>query len=264
MTVSPQTDLNTCCATAYSHPAVRYLLGDSLHPGGLTLTEEVASQFGLSSESRVLDVGCGPGATSLFLAKKYGASVTGVTLEESSAEELESRANDQGLDGKIEVITGDISNVDVGTVIFDAAIAECVISIFDDKPAVIQRVFDAIKPGGRIGISDVIVDGELPPHLQNVFVVAGCVGAAWSLDQYVSLVETAGFHIVQSERRTDVATSFVESIGKMLMFAEIGVKLGKVPVELDLIREAKTYVKEARRLVDDGTIGYCVIIADRP
>ena len=264
MTLSPDLELNACCASAYSHPAARYLLGDSLHPGGLALTEEVASHLNLMPESQVLDVGCGPGATSLFLAKTYGATVTGVTLEEAGAEELESHARERGLDIKIDVITGDIASVDLSPAKFDAAIAECVVSIFDDKPAVLRRVFDAMQPGGRLAISDVIVEGELPDHLQSVFAVAGCVGAAWSLDQYVALVEDAGFSVLQSERRPDVASSFIDGIRKKLMFAEIGVKLGKVPVELEVIQEVKTYVKEARRLIDDGTIGYCVIIAERP
>jgi cyclopropane fatty-acyl-phospholipid synthase-like methyltransferase len=264
VTLSPDLELNACCASAYSHPAARFLLGDSLHPGGLTLTEEIAAHLNLTPDSRVLDVGCGPGATSLFLAKKYGASVTGVTLEEAGAEELESRAREQGLDTRIDVITGDIASVELSQTRFDAAIAECVVSIFDDKPAVLQRVFDAMRPGGQLTISDVIVEGELPPHLQNVFAVAGCVGGAWALDQYVSLVEGAGFKVTENERRPDVATSFIDAIRKKLMLAEIGVKLGKVPVQLALIQEAKTYVTEARRLIDDGTIGYCVIIAERP
>ena len=85
-----------------------------------------------------------------------------------------------------------------------------------------------------------------------------------SLDEYVSLVEGAGFRVTRSERRKDVASSFVDGIRKKLMFAEIGVKLGKIPVELELIQQAKTYVAEARRLIDDGTIGYCVIIVERP
>jgi len=84
------------------------------------------------------------------------------------------------------------------------------------------------------------------------------------MDEYVSLDEGAGFHVIRSERRTDIAADFVEAIRKKLMFAEIGVKLGKVSAELELIREAKTYVTEARQLIDDGTIGYCVIIAERP
>ncbi len=264
VTLTPDIDLNACCARAYSHPAARYLLGDSLHPGGLALTEEVASDLNLTPGSRVLDVGCGPGATSLFLAKKYGATVTGVTLEEAGAAELESHARKQGLEAQIDVITGDIASVDLSPTMFDAAIAECVVSIFDDKPAVLRRIFDAVQPGGRLAISDVIVEGDLPSNLQSVFAVAGCVGGAWSLDEYVSLVEGAGFRVTRSERRKDVASSFVDGVRKKLMFAEIGVKLGKIPVELELIQQAKTYVAEARRLIDDGTIGYCVIIAERP
>jgi len=159
VTLSSDLELNACCASAYSHPAARYLLGDSLHPGGLALTEKLASQLELSGESRVLDVGCGPGATSLFLAEKYGAAVTGVTLEEAGAAELQSRATEQGLDEQIDVITGDIATVALNLAKFDAAIAECVVSIFEDKPAILQRVFDAMRPGGRLAISDVIVEG---------------------------------------------------------------------------------------------------------
>ncbi len=56
-------DLKACCAAVYQSEWARLLLGDSFHPGGLALTEHLASLAGLTSDTDVLDVAAGTGAT---------------------------------------------------------------------------------------------------------------------------------------------------------------------------------------------------------
>ena len=263
MTTFDTAEINACCADAYSHPAARFLLGESLHPGGLDLTADLAHRMRLSEDDHVLDAGCGPGATAIYLAEELGCRVTGVTLEAGAVTELDHRAEEAGLADQISVIRGDISDIDLPQAGFDAAVAECVVSIFARKAEALARIHDALKPGARLGLTDVTVSGPLPEALQGIFAVAGCVGNAVSLEQYASLVEDAGFVVTECAPLPDIARDFLKGIRKKMMFAEIGAKLGKIPVSVESVKMAKGVLKETEELVNSGTLGYGMIVAER-
>jgi arsenite methyltransferase len=68
----PVPDLS-CCADLYAVPLVRAILGDSLHPGGLALTQAAVKPLGLSKDHQLLDVACGPGASTLCWPRSTSA-----------------------------------------------------------------------------------------------------------------------------------------------------------------------------------------------
>lgn len=257
-------EIGACCAVTYAHPAVGFLLGDSLHPGGLELTSRLAERLRLSETDSVLDAGCGPGTSAVHLAETIGCSVTGVTLEESGPAEMESRANLIGVAGRVRAVTGDITDVDLPRGRFDAVIAECVVSILPEKSRPLEHVGELLCPGGRLGLTDVTVDGKLPSDLNGLFATAGCVGGALSLHAYGDLLDQAGFVVDETRVLPDVALDFVDGIRGRLMLAEIAIKLGKLPVDRGVLETAKTYLGRARELVVDGMIGYGMVIAHRP
>ncbi len=263
MTTHTPAEINACCADAYSHPAARFLLGESLHPGGIELTADLAGRMRLSESDCVLDAGCGPGATALYLAETLGCRVTGVTLEAGAVTELDRRAEEAGLSDQISVIRGDIAEITLPQAGFDGAVAECVVSIFARKAEALSRIHDALRPGGRLGLTDVTVSGPLPEALQGIFAVAGCVGNAVPLEQYASLVEDAGFIVTECTPLPDVANDFLKGIRKKMLFAEIGAKLGKIPVSVESVKMAKGVLKETEELVNSGTLGYGMIVAER-
>ena len=86
MTAIDPSAVKACCAAAYGNDAVALLLGDSYHPGGLTLTRRLADLLHLQPGCRVVDVACGPGTTARLLAAEYGASVDGVDLNSSTVD----------------------------------------------------------------------------------------------------------------------------------------------------------------------------------
>src|SRR6266511_4051317 len=68
------------CATVYASDWANLLLGDSFHPGGLTLTSRLGQLLGLDASSTVLDVACGRGSSAIHLAQTTGCRVIGVAL----------------------------------------------------------------------------------------------------------------------------------------------------------------------------------------
>jgi SAM-dependent methyltransferase len=69
-----------------------------------------------------------------------------------------------------------------------------VINLSPDKPQVFREVFRALRPGGRLAVSDIVTDGPLPDAIkQDLSAWAGCVGGAWDARDYVAAIEAAGF-----------------------------------------------------------------------
>ena len=66
-------ELKSCCAATYAEPAVRWLLGGELHPGGEAATRRALELVMLGRGDRLLDVACGSGASALLAAREFGA-----------------------------------------------------------------------------------------------------------------------------------------------------------------------------------------------
>ena len=71
-------EIKACCADFYQSAAIRLLLGDIFHPGGLDLTDYLGTVIGLRSEDKVLDIACGRGVSAVHLAKRFGCHITGL------------------------------------------------------------------------------------------------------------------------------------------------------------------------------------------
>lgn len=260
----PETELAACCAISYSHPATRWLMGDSLHPGGLALTTRLGQLADIGPDSLVLDAGSGQGTSTVHLASTTGCRVVGVTLEEEGVAAGGRLAKGQGLQALVSFRQGNLLEMPLEADSFDVVLLECVLSILPDKPAALNRLRDALRPGGRLAVTDVTVNGPVPVELSGLLAVAGCVGDARPLSEYQDMIQAAGFTIDHTQDLPETASSFIRDIkGKMLM-AEVAAKLGKLPIAGDVIQKAREALKAVENLVGQGTLGYGLLVARKP
>lgn len=262
--MSTDRELAGCCTALYEHPAVQWVMGESWHPGGLRLTEHVASRMKLGPGMRVLDAGCGRGASAVHLAKSLGCKVVGVSLEKQGIEAARATAGRQQVDHLTEFICADLLEAPLASQSFDAALMECVLSIVQDKDAAVRRIFDLLRPGGRVGFTDVTVAGPLPDGLRGVLAIAGCVGDARPLGVYGDLLARHGLEIEEQSDLPDVVSEFLRDVKGKLLVAEIAMKVGKLSLDPELIRVAKQLLAEAQRVVNAGGLGYGLVLARRP
>ena len=255
--------LQACCMQVYGHPAVRWLMGDSLHPGGEELTSRLADWASVDASARVLDAGSGQGASAVQLGEQRGCQVLAVTLEEGVAAGRQ-RALQQGVDERVTFVQGDVLHMDLEPGAFDVVLMECVLSILPDKAVALRRLASTLKPGGRLALSDVTVSGPIPVDIQGLLAVAGCVGDARSLSEYSALVAEAGLKVSWCNSLPEVVASTVRHIKSRLQLAQLAVKLGQLPVAPSLVSRARHLVEEVERLVAEGTLGYAALVATRP
>ncbi len=145
----------------------------------------------------VIDLGSGAGLDCFLAADKVGNSgkVIGIDMTEEMIDMARAAAEDQGYKN-LEFRLGDIENLPVEDDSVDVAISNCVVNLAPDKLKVFKEVHRVLKKGGRIYLSDIVLLEELPKEIkENNELIAGCVGGALLRDDYIKIIEKAGFKV---------------------------------------------------------------------
>lgn len=121
-----------------------------LHPGGLDATRKLAELSGIEKGSKIIDLGCGKGSSSMFLARRYGCHVVGVDIDERLLSTAREAAKKGDLSEMTEFRRADIENLPFEDDTFDGAISQAVL-VFTDKDRALREVARVVKPGGFVG-----------------------------------------------------------------------------------------------------------------
>jgi SAM-dependent methyltransferase len=150
----------------------------------------------------VLDLGSGAGIDLLLAARKVGprGRVIGVDMTEAMIARARENIAAAGLDN-IEVRRGIIEALPVETASVDWVISNCVINLSPEKPRVFAEIARVLRPGGRMRVSDIVVE-ELPTWArESSKLYSACVAGAVSEAEYVAGLEAAGLAEVTVEAR---------------------------------------------------------------
>jgi len=153
----------------------------------------------LKEGETVLDLGAGAGFDCFLAAKQVGkkGKVIGVDM----TPEMIDRARENARKGNyqnVEFRLGEIENLPVADNHVDVIISNCVINLSPDKKRVFQEAFRALKPGGRLMVSDIVLLKELPKFIKNsVEAYVGCLSGAILKDEYIRTIKETGFQDVR-------------------------------------------------------------------
>jgi SAM-dependent methyltransferase len=256
-------DLGACCAAVYAHPAVRWLLGGELHPGGAALTRRAFELIGLEPEDRLLDVGSGDGATVLLAAGEHGCRAVGVEYGAGAVEEARRRAGELGFEDRVEFVAAEAAALPFADGTFDVVVSECSLCTFADKARAVGEMRRVLAPGGRLALSDVVAEVEcLPGELRSALGAVACVGDALAPGSHRELLEGAGFEVFAEEDRSGDAIEMTDRIADRLRGAKVLGLDDLIPLDGGA-PAALALVAEAREAITDGRIGYTLVSAAR-
>jgi len=256
--------VKACCTALYSNEWATFLLGDSFHPGGLRLTERLGELLRLGPKSRVLDVAAGRGTSALALARRFGCRVTCVDLAPSNLRHARAAAEQAGLTGLVDVVAGDAEALPFDDASFDAIICECALCTFPNKTTAASEIARVLRPGGQIGLSDIVVSGSLPTGLDSALAMAACIADAQSADAYAELLRDAGLTAIVIERHDDALLAMIDLIKTRLVAAQLLVRTRTAGGPgLDLT-SARTLAKRAAQAIGEGALGYALLTATKP
>jgi arsenite methyltransferase len=257
---SPMT-LKQCCAAAYDHEAVRLLVGDPLHPGGAKLTERLGRILNLGPQTRVLDVAAGRGASALTLAARFGCEVIGLDYSRRNVESARHDAGEQGLADTVAFYCGDAERLPFADGAFDAIVCECALCTFPDKQSAAAEFARVLRPGGRVGISDLTRRGSLPRELEGLEAWIACIADARPLEEYSALLSGAGLNVGVKQEHDRALIEFVERIRSRLLATEIMVGLKKVELPGIDLGVVKDIARHALGAAKAGKLGYAIVAA---
>ncbi len=159
---------------------------------------------GLKAGEVVLDLGSGAGVDVFLAANKVGPTgrVIGVDMTEEMVDKAEGLARNHGYHN-VEFRLGEIEKLPIEDESVDVVISNCVINLSPDKSKVFQEAYRALKPGGRLIVSDIVSERALPDEIKNdPDAWAGCIAGALERQEYLGEIRKAGFGDVRvvSER----------------------------------------------------------------
>ena len=168
----------------------------------------------LRAGERVLDLGSGGRIDVLLSARRvgptgfaYGVDMTDEMLDLARANALKAGATN------VEFRKGTIEELPVEDATVDVVISNCVINLAADKPAVFREIARVLRPGGRVGVSDIVADDALSPaERAERGSFAGCIAGALSFAEYAAGLEAAGLTAVEIEATHPVADGLYGAI----------------------------------------------------
>ncbi|MEI5519659.1 arsenite methyltransferase [Streptomyces brasiliscabiei] len=186
-------------------------------------TEAVAASLGcgnptavaeLREGERVLDLGSGGGIDVLLSARRVGPAgrAYGLDMTEEMLALALANAAKAGA-SNVEFLKGTIEAVPLPASTIDVVISNCVINLSVDKPAVFAEAFRVLRPGGRIGVSDVVADDALTAEQRaERGDYVGCIAGALSFAEYRAGLEEAGFSDIEITATHPVADGMHSAI----------------------------------------------------
>lgn len=162
----------------------------------------------------ILDLGSGAGIDAFLAAKKVGK--TGKVIGVDMTEEMIKKANENAQRynyRNVEFRLGDIENLPIESNSVDIIISNCVINLAPNKDKVFLEAFRVLKDKGKMFVSDIVLLGELSEEQRNdKDLIAGCVGGALYREDYLSIIERAGFKVRILEEDKDISKRQYEGI----------------------------------------------------
>ena len=264
---SPQlseTTVKQCCANVYGSDAAKFLLGESFHPGGASLTLELAGQLALTADSVVLDVASGRGASAFLLAEKFGCRVVGVDLSEANIERSRSESVTRKLDSLVTFELADAERLPFADASFDAILCECAFCTFPDKATAAGEFARVLKPDGSIGISDLTRAVTPLPGLEGLLAWIACIADAQPLDSYSTRLQDAGFSILLAQEHDACLRQMVNEIRGKLLLADLLRGLKKLDLTGLDVEQAKEFARAADAAIQSGQLGYGILVGQLP
>ena len=121
-----------------------------------------------------------------------------------------------------------------------------------------------LEPGGSLGLSDLVIRGELPPQLQTLAGWVACVADARAESEYIGHLDSAGLAVLKVENYDEALISLIERIHHRLLGATLLTRLRNLELPGADLSQATVIARAAESAVRSGVLGYVLVMAVKP
>lgn len=154
----------------------------------------------------VVDLGSGAGNDCFVARAETGETgkVIGIDMTETMIELANKNVAKLGFEN-VEFVLGELEDIPLEENTTDVVVSNCVFNLVPDKMKAFSETHRILKSGGHFSISDVVLRGELPDGLKNdAEMYAGCVAGALQQEEYLGIIEKAGFKNIQVQKEKEI------------------------------------------------------------
>lgn len=175
-------------------------MGISKHIGGAKATDELMGLCHIAKDSYVLEIGCGSGMATNYIAKKFGCRIMGIDISSRMVDRA--RENTRGIEkGRVEFRVADAQKLPFKDETFDAVISESVTAFMQDKAVALSEYKRVLKKGGYIGLNETTWIKKPTKELSDYFIKAVGGVKPESKEKWKQLLEEAGMKEIFAESR---------------------------------------------------------------
>jgi MPBQ/MSBQ methyltransferase len=231
---------------------------DEFHIGGRAASEYVLAKLALTPDDHVLDIGCGIGGTSRYMAKAFGCRVSGIDLTPEFIDTARSLNERTGLADRVAFEVASALDLPFEDATFDAAITFHVAMNIKDRPKLYAEAARVLKPGTKFCIYDVMRGKTGTLRYPTPWAETAETSHLTSPDEMQDLLAEAGFTVDEVEDRSEFGIAFFRR--RLAAAAE-----GPPPIGLHLLMGPTAREKFSNLLqsLEAGAVAPVVMIARR-
>ncbi|MDH3234127.1 MAG: methyltransferase domain-containing protein [Alphaproteobacteria bacterium] len=222
---------------------------DEFHVGGHEATEHFAKTLKIAPGMKLLDIGCGIGGAARHFAATAGAQVCGIDLTEEYVAVATSLANCVGLSEQVAFRQASALDIPFDADTFDGATMLHVGMNIADKARLFAEAARVVKPGGQMGIYDIMRTGEGALEFPVPWAADETTSFLATAGDYRAALAAAGFEVIAEENRRDFAVAFFDKLS-----ARMRKTGGPPPLGLHILMGAEAPAKIAN-MVRNITVG---------
>jgi len=185
---------------------------DEFHIGGREATDALIGQLAPAADQHLLDVGCGLGGASRYVAARFGTRVSGLDLTVDYVETGQALSRWLGLDDRVALHHGSALAMPFADASFDAAYMLHVGMNIADKAALCAEVARVLRPGGRFAIYDVMRTGDDDLVYPVPWAMTAATSAVAPVAEYRAVLAAAGFELEAERDRRAFALDFFQRV----------------------------------------------------
>jgi arsenite methyltransferase len=200
------------------------------------------------------------GTSARLLARRFSCQVVGLEYGRDAVALASEATGHAGLNGQVCFVQGDAETPLFASGVFDAVLCECAFCLFPNKLAVAAEWVHVLKPGGWLGLSDLVLSSPLPASLDSLLGWVTCLAGAQPVYDYAAFLEAVGLTITRVEPHDMALEELVRQVQGRLLTLELWLKLKQEDVPgLDFNR-AREIARDVSNAVCNGQLGYTLII----
>lgn len=231
---------------------------ESLHPGGLEITQELARLCQIGKDTSVLEVASGTGESACYLSASLQACVVGIDSSDSMIERAKQKAKQRNLE--IEFEKADAHQLPFGEATFERVFSECTTCLLDKERA-IREMVRIVKPGGYVGIHDICWQPDTPEKMKKR--LAESEGESpETLEGWKLLFEKAGLVDIETVDKSFLIPTWIKESKKKL-----GLK-GELKILLKIVRKwglrGLRNIWSSEQIFQSQYTGYGIIVGRKP